>query len=171
MSAAPVAVLLAGSLLIGAPGPGARLDVPIVRRGPERCGPAALEMALRYYGAGPAALREADAAYDPRLRGTLITDLAAAARRAGFEAEVRSPGPDSLVLLLAAGVPPVVLYGAGRGPVTTLHYGVLTGWDPARERFTLNDGGARPRTMSRDELERRRRPAGGRALIVRPRSP
>jgi ABC-type bacteriocin/lantibiotic exporter with double-glycine peptidase domain len=147
------------------------LDVPIVEQARERCGQAALEMVLRYYGADSAALHEADRAYDPALRGSLITDLAAAARRAGYEATIATLTPDSLIALLAAGVPPIVLYQKGRAPLTVAHFGVVTGCDPAREAFTLNDGGARPRVVRRDHLTKRWRTAGSQALIIRRRSP
>ena len=78
-------VLLA-TLQFATPGAGghrasAALDVPVVLQEPERCGEAALVMVLRYYAAGDAATREAEGAYDPVLRGSLITDLAGAARR------------------------------------------------------------------------------------------
>lgn len=147
------------------------LDVPNVVQAPERCGQAALEMVLRYYGADAAARREAARAYDPVLRGSLITDLAAAARRAGYEAAIATLLPDSLIALLAAGVPPIVLYQKGRAPLTVAHFGVVTGWDPAREAFTLNDGGARSRVLGRDDLTKRWRTAGSQALIIRRRSP
>jgi ABC-type bacteriocin/lantibiotic exporter with double-glycine peptidase domain len=172
--------LLAALLLCAAPsvagsGPAdaARmgLAVPVVAQAPERCGPAALEMVLRYYGAGPAAVREAGRAYDPALRGALITDLAAAARRAGYEADVATLAPDSLIALLVEGVPPIVLYQNGRAPLTVPHFGVVTGWDPARAAFTLNDGGTRPRNVGREDLARRWRTAGSQALVVRRRSP
>jgi len=143
------------------------LAVPIVQQARERCGQAALEMVLRYYGAQGATLREADRAYDPALRGSLITDLAAAARRAGFEAEIATLTPDSLVALIGAGVPPIVLYQGGRAPITTGHYGVITAWDQGRSTFTLQDGAARPRTMRRADLAARWKTAGSRALIVR----
>lgn len=147
------------------------LDVPIVKQAPERCGPAALEMVLRYYGADATAVREADRAYDPVLRGSLITDLAAAAERAGYAASVATLTPDSLVVLLEAGVPPIVLYQSGRGPVSRRHFGVVTSWDAARGVFVLNEGGARPRATRRDDLEKRWRTAGSQALIVRKRAP
>ena len=147
------------------------LDVPIVEQTPERCGQAALEMVLRYYGANPAALHEADRAYDPALRGSLITDLAAAARRAGYEATIATLTSDSLIALVVAGVPPIVLYQNGRAPLTVPHFGVVTGWDPIHKAFTLNDGGARPRVVGRDNLTKRWRTAGSQALIVRRRSP
>lgn len=151
--------------------PRTRLDVPVVVQARERCGPAALEMVLRWYGAPEPAVREAERAYDPALRGSLITDLAAAARRAGYDATVATLTPDSLVGLLGEGVPPIVLYQAGRGPLTQRHFGVVTGWDRARGAFTLNDGSARPRVARRDDFAKRWRTAGSQALVVRRRSP
>lgn len=167
-------LLLASAL--GAPsgaGAGGRtsLDVPVVVQARERCGPAALEMVLRYHGADSTALREADRAYDPVLRGSLITDLAAAARRAGYEASVETLTPDSLVGLLASGVPPIVLYQNGRPPLTVAHFGVVTGWDPGRGAFTLNEGRSRPRVLGREALAKRWRTAGSQALVVRRRTP
>ena len=44
---------------------------------------------------------------------------------------------------------------------------VVTGWDAARESFTLNDGGASRRVSRRADLEKRWRTAGSQALIVR----
>lgn len=149
----------------------ADLAVPNVKQVRERCGQGALEMVLRYYGAGAAAVREADRAYDPVLRGSLITDLAAAARRAGFEAEIATLTPDTLVALLGAGVPPIVLYQAGAPPITFAHYGVVRGWDPAHGTFTLNAGESRPRIMRREELAQRWRTAGSQALLIRRRAP
>lgn len=146
---------------------GVSLAVPIVEQAPERCGQAALEMVLRYYGAAPGVLGTADDAYDAALHGTLITDLAAAARRAGYEATIATLTPESLIALVVAGVPPIVLYQNGHAPVTVTHFGVVTGWDSEHECFTVNDGGAQARTLGRDDLEKRWRTAGCQALIVR----
>ncbi|HYM82314.1 MAG TPA: cysteine peptidase family C39 domain-containing protein [Candidatus Limnocylindria bacterium] len=164
---AVVAVVLAAAT----PRPPVLLPVPIVAQAPERCGPAALGMVLRYYGAGDSALAEAERAYDPALRGALITDLAAAARRGGFVATVTTSVEDSLRAWLAASVPPVLLYSRGIGPVTRGHYGVLVGWDPAAERYVVHDGRRKPRSMSRDDLMRRWQAAGSHVLLVRRRSP
>jgi hypothetical protein len=148
-----------------------RLAVPLERQEPERCGPAALRMTMAYWEAGESALAEAERAYDPALRGSLITDLAAAARRGGFEADVRELTPDSLIALLAGGVPPIVLYQHGSWPLARGHFAVVVGWEPAAGRFVLHDGTSAPRSMRRDDLERRWRAAGSRALIVRPAAP
>jgi ABC-type bacteriocin/lantibiotic exporter with double-glycine peptidase domain len=146
---------------------GTSLRVPIVEQTPEHCGQAALEMVLRYYDASPAAILETASAYDPVLRGSLITDLAAAARRAGFDARVATIPADSLIEFLAAGVPPIVLYQNGRAPFTVPHFGVVTAWDAAHRKFTLNEGRAHPRDLGYDALVGRWRTAGSQALIIR----
>lgn len=171
LAAGAMAVAVATAPLAAPSAGGSRLSVPLVRQAPERCGQAALEMVLRYYGADDARVREVAGAYDPILRGSLITDLAAAARRAGFEAEVVTAIHDSLVAALEAGVPPIVLYQNGRAPLTVPHFGVVTGWDPGRAVFMLNDGKAAPRVMGRAEFARRWRTAGSQALLVRRSAP
>ena len=162
------------ALLIAAPPArfeGTRLPVPVVRQARERCGPAALEMVLRFYGADSSAARIAGTAYDPVLRGSLITDLAAAARRAGFAAEVETLEPDSLIGLLGLGVPPILLYSVGPSPVTRLHYVVVVGWEPGQRSYVLNDGSSRPSRVAAGLLERRWKSAGRQALVVRRRAP
>ena len=149
----------------------AALAVPIVRQAPERCGPAALAMVLRYYRADSAAIAEADRAYDPVLRGALVTDLAASARRAGFDARVATPGADSLERWVAAGVPPIVLYQGRFGPVARGHYGVVVGFDRPGGGPTLHDGGPHPARLARREFVRRWMARGGVALLVTPRAP
>ena len=148
-----------------------RLDVPLVRQARERCGPAALEMVLGYYGAGAEAKAEAERAYDPALGGTLVTDLADAARRAGFDAEVATLGDSAVIALVRQGIPPILLYQNGTGPVTVRHFGVVVGWDSAGDAFVLHDGGRHPRRVRRAELTARWRTAGSQALIVRRRAP
>jgi ABC-type bacteriocin/lantibiotic exporter with double-glycine peptidase domain len=150
---------------------GAALQVPVVRQTRERCGIAALTMVLRYYGADSSALREVDRAYDPVLHGSLITDLAGAARRAGFDAEIATGTPEALIALLGERVPPILLYQNGNGPLTVRHFGVVTGWNAERGTFTLNDGSANIRVARRDDLEKRWATAGSQALIVRKRMP
>lgn len=146
------------------------LEVPIVKQERERCGPAALAMVLGYYQADTTALRQAEHAYDPVLRGTLITDLAAAARRAGYDASVATLTPDSLIELVASGVPPIVLYQNGPAPLTRPHFGVVIAWDPASDSFTLLDGRDAPVTVRASHWAKRWRPAGSQALVVRRRA-
>jgi ABC-type bacteriocin/lantibiotic exporter with double-glycine peptidase domain len=163
---ASVALAAAGAIA-AAPGGAVRLPVPVIAQAPERCGPASLAMVLRFFGAPDSAVAFADRAYTPALRGTLISDLARAAERAGFPARVASLTEDSLLVMLRDSVPPILHYRTGSGPVTRGHYGVLVGWDPARREFLVNDGGSRTARYGHDDLMRRWRSADSLALIVR----
>jgi ABC-type bacteriocin/lantibiotic exporter with double-glycine peptidase domain len=165
-----VAILLLAAPVSSAPA-AIHLPVPIIRQRPEHCGPAALQMVMRFYAADSAALAEPERAYDPALRGALITDLAAAARRAGFDAEVAALTDTALIALLESGVPPIALYQNGPGVVTVPHYAVVVGWDPAAKSFTLNDGTEHARVLRHDDFISRWRTAGYQALVVRRRSP
>ena len=160
---------LAALLALAAGSAQVRLPVPIVEQAPERCGPAALGMVLRYYGAPDSALARAAAAYDPVLRGALITDLARAAEASGYEARVATASTDALEAALGTGTPPIVLYDAGFGPLGRKHFAVVVGWDPERKRFVLHDGRAKPREMKASEFVSRWTRAGSLALLVRDR--
>jgi len=127
-------------------------------------------MVLRYYGAPDTALAEAERAYDPVLHGTLITDLAGAARRAGFDAVIGTMSQDSLRTLLQERVPPVLLYWRGIGPMVRRHYGVLVGWDLEHGQVIVHEGGSSAQRIGVDGFLRRWHDAGGQALVVRPRS-
>jgi len=163
---AALAFLLAAANALGAEGRPVRLEVPVVHRARERCGPAALCMVLEFYRADSRALASADSAYDPVLRGSLVTDLAERARRAGYPARVSAGDADSLIAWLGEGIPPIILYPRGIGPLTRMHYAVVVGWDPRDGVFALHDGGDRPRTVTRRALDRQRLPADRRVLLV-----
>lgn len=177
MRVAARAALVVAFVLLGAPAWGAaspariRLEVPIVKQAPERCGPAALRMVLAHHGADSTTLRLADAAYDPVLRGALVTELAAAARRGGHPARVATWTADSLLDALRQGVPPIILSSAGMGPIQRGHYFVVVGWEPERDAFVVHDGGGAPRQVGRRSLVRRWERAGSQALLVAPHAP
>ncbi len=142
------------------------LDVPNLVQRRERCGQASLAMVLRFYGADASALQQVESAYDPVLHGSLITDLAGAARRAGYRADIQTLTADTLIAFLERGVPVILLYQNGSGPVTVRHFGVLIGWDASHATFTLHDGTSTPRKERRDELQKRWNTAGSQALVV-----
>jgi ABC-type bacteriocin/lantibiotic exporter with double-glycine peptidase domain len=176
----PEWMLLAGAALLAIParaGPARpaaaplRIEVPVIEQAPERCGPAALAMVLSFYRAPDSAVAGTERAYSPALRGALITDLARCATGAGYPARIASPGADSLLDFLRAGVPPILHYRRGPAPLARGHFGVLVGWDPDRREYLVNDGGARTARVPRDDLLRRWKAAGSLALIVSQRSP
>ena len=148
-----------------------RLPVPVIAQAPERCGPAALAMVLRFHGAPDSAVAGVERAYSAALRGALITDLARAAERAGFAARVASLTEDSLLTMLRDSIPPILHYRSGMWPLARGHYGVLAGWDPARREYLVNDGGPRTARYRHDDLMRRWKAADALALVVRKRAP
>jgi ABC-type bacteriocin/lantibiotic exporter with double-glycine peptidase domain len=164
-------VLLAAAIAAAEPPAAIHLPVPLVAQEPERCGPAALAMVLRYYGADSAAVAATGHAYHPALRGALITDLAQVARSIGFSAAIVEPPDDSLSAWLQARAPVILLYPRGVGPVVRGHYGVLVGWEPELDCLVIHDGGSRAQRVARVPFLRRWRRGGGQALLVRPASP
>ncbi len=64
------------------------------------------------------------------LKGTLITDLAAAARRRGFAAEVVDLDLPRLRERISAGVPVILLVDLGVWSWSRPHYLVAYGWTP-----------------------------------------
>jgi ABC-type bacteriocin/lantibiotic exporter with double-glycine peptidase domain len=64
------------------------------------------------------------------LRGTLITDLADAARRRGFAAEVADLDLSRLRDRISAGDPVILLIDLGRWVWSRPHYLVAYGWTP-----------------------------------------
>lgn len=102
------------------------------------CGPASLATVLDHSGvdADPDAL--APQVYLPEREGSLQVELLGATRRAGRIPYVIDRDPAALVAELEAGRPVLVMQNL-RTPVRPVwHYAVVTGVDPARNRFILN---------------------------------
>lgn len=96
--------------------------VPFLPQEEDTCGPSSLAMLLRFLG------NEAETGEIVRetrtagLRGTLITDLAAAARRRGFEAEVVDLDLPRLEEKISEGVPVILLVDLGAWVVSRPHF-------------------------------------------------
>jgi ABC-type bacteriocin/lantibiotic exporter with double-glycine peptidase domain len=104
--------------------------IPFLAQEGETCGPSSLAMLLRFHGI-PASARElADETRTPGLRGALITDLAAAARRRGLSAEVTDLDLPGLQRLIQAGEPVILLVDLGEGPWSRPHYLIVFGLTP-----------------------------------------
>ena len=104
--------------------------VPFLPQEDDTCGPSSLAMVLRFLG------RNVDTAEIVRetrtegLKGTLITDLAGAARRRGFAAEVVDLDLPRLRERISAGVPVILLVDLGIRTWSRPHYLVAYGWTP-----------------------------------------
>lgn len=178
----PGAVLLLGGALLffggcaGAHGPAERgtaapaagdvLDgVPFLPQEEDSCGPSSLAMVLRYFGT------ETDTAEIVRetrtrgLRGTLITDLAAAARSRGYAAEIATLDLPRLRERIRSGIPVILLVDLGRWVFSRPHYLVAYGF--TGEGVVVHSGRERGKIVPFEEIDRQWETMNRTALIVR----
>ncbi|HSM00143.1 MAG TPA: peptidase C39 family protein [Candidatus Limnocylindria bacterium] len=105
-------------------------QVPFLPQEEDTCGPSSLAMLLRFFGVEA---RTGEIVRETRtagLRGTLITDLAAAARRRGFEAEVVELNLERLRERIAEGIPVILLVDLGAWVYSRPHYLLAFGVTP-----------------------------------------
>jgi ABC-type bacteriocin/lantibiotic exporter with double-glycine peptidase domain len=99
------------------------------------------------------------------LKGTLITDLADAARRRGFEAEVADLDLPRLRDRISAGAPVILLVDLGVWVWSRPHYLVAYGWTP--EGIVAHSGRERGKGIPFPALDAQWAKMGRLALLVR----
>jgi ABC-type bacteriocin/lantibiotic exporter with double-glycine peptidase domain len=104
--------------------------VPFLPQEEDSCGPSSLAMLLRFYGGEARTGEIVRETGTPGLRGPLITDLAAAARRRGFEAEVVDLDLEGLRERISEGIPVILLVDLGVWVVSRPHYLLAFGVTP-----------------------------------------
>jgi ABC-type bacteriocin/lantibiotic exporter with double-glycine peptidase domain len=114
--------------------------VPFVGQDAYQCGPAALAMVLRYWGADVDADEIGRALYLPSARGVLNVELEFQARRRGFRAQAFEGTLERAKAELRRGRPLIVFQDLGRGPVSVPHFAVLLGFDDRAEVVVLHSG-------------------------------
>jgi len=102
--------------------------VPFLPQEEETCGPSSLAMMLRFLGKKADTAEIAAETRTAGLRGTLITDLAAAARRRGVDAEVVALDPAGLRAEIDAGRPVILLVDLGVWVWSRPHYLLVYGY-------------------------------------------
>jgi len=138
--------------------------VPFLPQEDDTCGPSSLAMVLRFLG------RNVDTAEIVRetrtegLKGTLITDLAGAARRRGFAAEVVDLDLPRLRERISAGVPVILLVDLGLWNWSRPHYLVAYGWTP--EGVVAHSGRERGKVIPFSTLDAQWAKMGRLAIIV-----
>ena len=138
--------------------------VPFLPQEDDSCGPSSLAMVLGFLG------RNVDTAEIIRetrtegLKGTLITDLAGAARRRGFAAEVVDLDLPRLRERISAGVPVILLVDLGVWSWSRPHYLVAYGWTP--EAVVAHSGGERGKVIPFPTLDAQRAKMGRLAILV-----
>jgi len=104
--------------------------VPFVPQEEDTCGPSSLAMVLGFLGKSVDTSEIVRETRTEGLKGTLITDLAGAARRRGFAAEVADLDLPRLRARISAGVPVILLVDLGVWSWSRPHYLVAYGWTP-----------------------------------------
>jgi len=100
------------------------------------------------------------------LRGTLITDLAAAARRRGFEAEVVDLDLPRLTETISKGLPVILLVDLGTWVVSRPHYLLAYGVIP--EGVVAHSGREEGKVIPFSTLSGQWAKMGRMAIVVRP---
>ena len=142
-------------------------DVPFFPQEDYYCGPAALATVLAWSGrpATPEAL--AARVYTPDRRGTLQSDILAAARREGRLAVPLSSLRD-VMAELSAGRPVLVFQNLALEWYPQWHYAVAVGYDLTAREITLRSGREAERVTPLDTFERTWARGGHWALVVLP---
>lgn len=104
--------------------------VPFLPQEEDSCGPSALAMLLRFHGIQATTRELVEETRTSGLRGTLITDLAAAARGRGMAADVTDLDLPALRRRIAAGEPVILLIDLGVWAWSRPHYVLAYGVKP-----------------------------------------
>ena len=138
--------------------------VPFLPQEEDTCGPSSLAMLLGFLGEDVKTgeiVRETKTA---GLRGPLITDLAAAARRRGFEAEVADLDLVRLRERISKGIPVILLVDLGMWVLTRPHYLLAFGVTP--EGVVAHSGREEGKVIPFSILDARWAKMGRLAVIV-----
>jgi hypothetical protein len=138
--------------------------VPFLPQEDDTCGPSSLAMVLGFLGHGVDTLEIVRETRTEGLKGTLITDLAGAARRRGFAAEVVDLDLPRLRERIVAGVPVILLVDLGVWSWSRPHYLVAYGWTP--EGVVAHSGRERGKVIPLSTLDAQWAKMGRLAIIV-----
>ena len=125
--------------------------VPYLPQEDDTCGPSSLAMLLRFRGKDVTTAEIVRETRTGGLRGTLITDLAAAARRRGVAAEVVDLDVPALRERIARGEPVILLVDLGVWVWSRPHY--LLAYGVTTEGVVANSGSAQGKVIPYGTLE------------------
>jgi ABC-type bacteriocin/lantibiotic exporter with double-glycine peptidase domain len=138
--------------------------VPFLPQEDDTCGPSSLAMVLRFLGQDVDTREIVRETRTGGLKGTLITDLAEAARRRGFAAEIADLDLPRLRERIVAGVPVVLLVDLGIWTWSRPHYLVAYGWIP--EGVVAHSGREKGKVIPFSTLDAQWAKMGRLAIIV-----
>ena len=140
-------------------------EVPFLPQEEDTCGPSSLAMLLRFHGKEA---RTGEIARETRtagLRGTLITDLAEAARKRGFEAEVVDLDLQRLREKISEGIPVILLVDLGTWIYSRPHY--LLAFGVTSEGVVAHSGREERKVIPFSTLDAQWAKMGRLAIVVR----
>ena len=143
-------------------------SVPFIPQDDYQCGPAALAMVLRYYGADADEAAIGRALHLPSGRGTLNLELEFYARRQGFRAWSFAGTLEGAKTELARDRPLVIFQDLGIAGLPVPHFAVLLGYDDRAGTVVLHSGVTAFRVLSYAEFERTWRARGRWTLLITP---
>lgn len=138
--------------------------VPFVPQADETCGPSSLAMVLRFLGGSQTTAELLQETRTEALRGALITDLANAAKRRGYAAEVVDLDLPRLKSLIADGTPVILLLDRGIWVYSIPHYLVAHGY--TADGFIVHTGKTSGAVIEAKKLDAQWKKMGRLALIV-----
>jgi len=139
--------------------------VPFLPQEDDTCGPSSLAMVLRFLGTNVDTSELVRETRTEGLKGTLITDLAGAARRRGFAAEVADLDLPRLRERISAGAPVILLVDLGVWSWSRPHYLVAYGWTP--EGVVAHSGREQGKVIPFATLDAQWAKMGRLAILVR----
>lgn len=142
-------------------------DVPFHPQEEYQCGPATLAMALEWSGVPVSPDALVPEVYAPAEKGSLQSDMIAAARRHGRVAYVLRHGED-IFAELTAGHPVVVLLNLGLSWYPVWHYAVAVGFDRDADEIILHSGRTRYRRYPLDLFRTTWERGGDWGMLVMP---
>ncbi len=128
------------------------------------CGPASLSSVLSYYGDPVDQKTIGKSVYNPKLKGSLITDLEDYARARGFQARTDRGSTAELKELLRQNRPVIVLVEEGFWVVSKPHYLVVYGFN--EQGFVAHDGFEGAQVFPYKKFEEQWEKAGNSYLLV-----
>ena len=138
--------------------------VPFLPQEDDTCGPSSLAMVLGFLGRNVGTAEIVRETRTEGLKGTLITDLAGAARQRGFDAEIVDLDLSRLRERISAGVPVILLVDLGIRSWSRPHYLVAYGWTP--KGVVAHSGRERAKVIPLSTLDAQWAKMGRLAIIV-----
>ncbi len=148
-----------------APGPAVVIPgVPFLPQEEDTCGPSSLAMLLRFLGKRADTGEIVAETRTAGLRGALITDLAAAARRRGIDARVVDMDLAGLRAQIDAGRPVILLVDLGVWVWSRPHYLLVYGYGP--HGYVAHSGRVAGQEFPAADLDSRWAKMGRLAIVV-----